>query len=58
MTKLIADSNIIFSAILNTNSRIGQIILPLSVAPRYGYQQIYPYIDQIKISDSTIYLLC
>jgi len=27
MTKLIVDSNIIFSAILNVNSRIGQILL-------------------------------
>ncbi len=27
MTKLVVDTNIIFSAILNVNSRIGQILL-------------------------------
>jgi len=27
MTKIIVDTNIVFSALLNTNSRIGQILI-------------------------------
>jgi predicted nucleic acid-binding protein len=53
MTKLIVDSNIIFSAILNTNSRIGQIILSGNdyfdfYAPKYLRDEILEHQGKIK----------
>ena len=53
MTKLIVDSNIIFSAILNINSRIGQILLTGEdfyqfYAPKYVRSEIWQHQDKIK----------
>ncbi len=53
MTKLIVDSNIIFSAILNVNSRIGQILLTSEdfydfYAPKYLRNEIWEHQEKIK----------
>ncbi len=53
MTKLIVDSNIIFSAILNTNSRIGQILITGGefydfYAPKYLREEIWEHQEKIK----------
>ena len=53
MTKLIVDSNIIFSAILNVNSRIGQILLTGEsfyefYAPKYLRSEIWEHKEKIK----------
>ena len=53
MTKLIVDSNIVFSAILNSNSRISQILLSGSTfyefyAPHYLRDEIWEHKDKIK----------
>lgn len=53
MTKLVVDSNIIFSAILNTNSRIAQILLTGSehydfYAPKYVRTEIWEHQEKIK----------
>lgn len=53
MTKLIVDSNIIFSAMLNVNSRIGQILLTGEdfyefYAPRYMRNEIWEHKEKIQ----------
>lgn len=53
MTKLIVDSNIIFSAILNVNSRIGQIILTSGsaydfYAPKYVRDELWNHQEKLK----------
>ncbi|NBC58663.1 MAG: hypothetical protein GVY05_10335 [Bacteroidetes bacterium] len=53
MTKLIVDSNIIFSAILNVNSRIGQILLTSDntydfYAPKYVRDEIWNQQQKLK----------
>lgn len=53
MTKIIVDSNIIFSAILNVNSRIGQIVLTGQdfyefYAPKYLRNEIWEHQEKIK----------
>jgi predicted nucleic acid-binding protein len=53
MTRLIVDSNIIFSAILNINSRIGQILLTGEdfyefFAPKYVRNEIFEHEEKIK----------
>ncbi len=53
MTKIIVDSNIIFSAILNVNSRIGQILLTGQdfyefYAPKYLRNEIWEHQEKIK----------
>lgn len=53
MTKLVIDSNIIFSAILNTHSKIAQILLTGSdfydfYAPEYVRSEIWAHQDKIK----------
>lgn len=53
MTKLIVDSNIIFSAILNTNSQIAQILLTGEdfyefYAPKYLRSEIWEHQEKIK----------
>lgn len=53
MTKLIIDSNIIFSAILNVNSRIGQILITGEdfyefYAPKYLRDEIWEHQQKIK----------
>ena len=53
MTRLIVDSNIIFSAILNVNSRIGQIILTSGMfydfyAPKYVKSEILNHQSKLK----------
>ena len=53
MTKLIVDSNIIFSAILNVNSRIGQILLTSDnaydfYAPKYVRDEIWNHQQKLK----------
>jgi len=53
MTKLIVDSNIIFSAILNVNSRIGQILLTSDksydfYAPKYVRDEIFNHQEKLK----------
>ena len=53
MTKLIVDSNIIFSAILNVNSRIGQILLTSHkfydfYAPKYVRDEIFNHQEKLK----------
>lgn len=53
MTKLIVDSNIIFSAILNVNSRIGQILLTYDnvynfYAPKYVRDEIWTHQQKLK----------
>ncbi len=57
MTKLIVDSNIIFSAILNTNSRIGQILITGGefydfYAPKYLREEIWEH--QEKLNNSAL----
>lgn len=52
MTKLIVDSNIIFSALLNVNSKIGQILLTGNdvydfYAPRYLRDEIWKHKERI-----------
>ena len=54
MTKIIIDSNIAFSAILNVNSRIGQIIISGYkyydfYAPEYIRFEILEHQDKIKV---------
>ena len=53
MTKIIVDSNIIFSAILNVNSRIGQILLTSDklysfYAPKYVRNEILDHQEKLK----------
>ncbi|NJY61890.1 hypothetical protein HC174_03855 [Salinimicrobium sp. CDJ15-81-2] len=53
MTKIVVDSNIIFSAILNVNSRIGQILLTGQdcyefYAPKYLRNEIWEHQEKIK----------
>jgi predicted nucleic acid-binding protein len=52
MTKLIVDSNIIFSAILNVNSRIGQILLTSEFydfySPKYVRIEILNHQEKLK----------
>ncbi|MFY8186862.1 MAG: PIN domain-containing protein [Flavobacterium sp.] len=53
MTKIIVDSNIIFSAILNVNSRIGQILLTSQhvydfYAPKYVRDEIWNHQQKLK----------
>ena len=53
MTKLVVDSNIVFSAILNTNSRITQILLMGNdfydfYAPKYIRTEIWEHHEKIK----------
>lgn len=53
MTKIIVDSNVIFSAILNVNSRIGQILLTSGhfydfYAPRYVRDEIWAHHQKLK----------
>ena len=53
MTKLIVDSNIIFSAILNVNSRIVQILLTSDkfydfYAPKYVRDEIFNHQEKLK----------
>lgn len=53
MTKIIVDSNIIFSAILNVNSRIGQVLLNGNdfydfYAPNYLRNEIWDHREKIK----------
>lgn len=53
MTKLIVDSNIIFSAILNVNSRIGQVLLTSDkfydfYAPKYVREEIFNHQEKLK----------
>lgn len=53
MTKLIVDSNIVFSVILNTNSKIGQILLTGGkfydfYAPKYLRNEIWKHQGKIK----------
>lgn len=53
MTKLIVDSNIVFSAILNVNSRIGQILLTSDkfydfYAPKYVRDEILNHQEKLK----------
>ena len=46
MTKIVVDTNIVFSALLNTNSRIGQILIKVAE----GLKNI-----EIEIKDLTIW---
>ena len=53
MTKIVVDSYIIFSAILNTNSRIAQIIINGTryykfFAPQYVRHEIFEHKDKLK----------
>ncbi len=53
MTNIIIDTNIFFSALLNTNSRIGQIIINGSryysfFAPEYMRVEVFKYKEKIK----------
>lgn len=53
MTKIIVDSNILFSAMLNINSRIGQILINGQeffdfYAPKYVKTEIFEHQDKIK----------
>ena len=53
MTKLVVDTNIVFSAILNLNSRIAQILLTCSehydfYAPKYIRSEIWEHQQKIK----------
>lgn len=49
MTKLIVDSNIIFSAILNVKSRIGQILLTGEDFYEFYAPKIWEHQEKIKI---------
>lgn len=53
MTKIIVDTNIVFSAILNTNSRIGQILISGQeiydfYAPKYLRDEILEHREKLK----------
>lgn len=53
MIKIVVDSNIVFSAILNINSRIGQILLMSNniydfYAPKYIRSEIWEHQEKIK----------
>lgn len=53
MTKIVIDSNIVFSALLNINSRIGQILINGSkyykfYSPEYIRQEIIEHQEKIK----------
>ncbi len=53
MTKIVIDSNIVFSALLNINSRIGQILINGSkyyefYSPEYIRQEIIEHQGKIK----------
>jgi len=53
MTKIIVDTNIIFSALLNINSRIGQILINGKnhynfYSPSYVRYEIFKYKEKIK----------
>ena len=53
MIKIIVDSNILFSALLNSNSRIGQILITGTdlfefYAPEYTKWEILKYKEKIK----------
>ncbi|MFN8259255.1 MAG: PIN domain-containing protein [Bacteroidales bacterium] len=53
MTKIVVDSNIVFSALLNINSRIGQILINGSkyynfFSPEYIRQEIIEHQEKIK----------
>ncbi len=68
MTKIIVDTNIVFSALLNTNSRIGQILISGKnhfdfYSPAYVRFEIFKHKEKIKsIIPTEIYknaeLLC
>ncbi|MBY5959545.1 hypothetical protein KUV50_15440 [Membranicola marinus] len=59
MKKIIVDSNILFSAILNVNSRIGQMLINGDrffdfYSPKYARTEIFDHQDKIKeIADLT-----
>ncbi len=53
MTKIIVDTNIVFSALLNTNSRIGQILINRKnhfdfYSPEYVRFEIFQHKENIK----------
>ena len=53
MTKIVVDSNIVFSALLNTNSRIGQILINGKnyfdfYSPEYVRFEIFNHKEKIK----------
>jgi len=53
MTKIVVDSNIVFSALLNTNSRIGQILINRKdyydfYSPEYVRFEIFNHKEKIK----------
>ncbi len=53
MTKIIVDTNIVFSALLNTNSRIGQILITGKnhfdfYSPAYVKYEIFKHKEKIK----------
>ena len=53
MTKIIVDTNIVFSALLNTNSRIGQILINGKdyfdfYSPEYVRFEIFRHKEKIK----------
>ncbi len=53
MTKVIVDTNIVFSALLNTNSRIGQMLINGKnhfdfYSPAYVKYEIFKYKEKIK----------
>ncbi|MDO9255001.1 MAG: PIN domain-containing protein [Bacteroidales bacterium] len=55
MTKIIVDTNIIFSALLNTNSRIGQILISGKnhfdfYSPEYVRFEIFQHKEKIKFT--------
>ncbi len=55
MTKIIIDTNIVFSALLNINSRIGQILINGNksfdfYSPDYIRQEIFEHQRKIKES--------
>jgi predicted nucleic acid-binding protein len=54
MTKIVVDTNIVFSALLNTNSRIGQILINGKrhfdfYAPEYVRFEIFQHKEKIKL---------
>lgn len=53
MTKIVVDTNIVFSALLNTNSRIGQILISGKAhfdfySPEYVRFEIFQHKEKIK----------
>ena len=53
MTKIIVDTNVVFSALLNTNSRIGQILINGKnyfdfYSPEYVRYEIFQHKEKIK----------